>query len=302
MAKKNKWKFEDIPDQTGKIAIVTGANSGLGYEVAKSLARKGAQVIIGCRNLEKAETAKSQIMEEFPDVSLEIIQLDLADLSSIKVFVKEFNSKHQSLHILCNNAGVMMPPSREETADGFELQFGTNHLGHFALTGLLLDKLMNTENSRIVSMSSFGHTRGYMDFDDLNWEKSYSRIKSYGTSKLANLLFAYELQRKLEASGSKTISNASHPGWSKTNLQRDTFAFRMLNPILAQKPWKGALPMLYAATAPEAEGGAYYGPDSRMNWRGYPVKVESNERSHNLEDAKKLWEVSEKLTGINFSI
>ena len=301
MSKNKKWKFENIPDQTGKIAIVTGANSGLGFEVAKALTRKGAHVIMGCRNLEKAEKAKDQILSEFSDASLEIIQLDLSDLSSIRNFVKEFKSKFQKLDILCNNAGVMMPP-KGKTADGYELQFGTNHLGHFALTGLLIDLLMNTENSRVITMSSFGHKMGKIDFEDLQSEKSYNRTKAYGSSKLANLLFAYELQRRLNAANKSVMSLASHPGWTRTNLQRHVFFFRLLNPFFSMKPWKGALPMLYAATSPEAEEGSYYGPGGHFEIKGYPKKVESNDRSHDLEVAKKLWEISEDLTGVKYPI
>jgi NAD(P)-dependent dehydrogenase (short-subunit alcohol dehydrogenase family) len=256
MAKKKKWKFEDIPDQTGKISIVTGANSGLGFEEAKALTRKGAPVVMACRNLEKAEEAKDNILSEFPEVSLEIMHLDLSDLSSIRKFVKDFKSKHESLNILCNNAGIMMIPY-QKTVDGFELQLGTNHFGHFALTGLLIETLIKTENSRIVTMSSFGHKMGKMDFEDLNWEKSYGRTKAYSRSKLANLLFAYELQRRLEAKGESTISIASNPGWTRTNLQRNVLIFRIFNPFMSMKPPKGALSMLYAATAPEAEGGAH---------------------------------------------
>ena len=298
---KVKWISEDIPDQIGKIAIVTGANSGLGFEVTKVLTRKGAHVIMGCRNLVKAGEARSQIISEEGNISLEIIQLDLSDLTSVKEFAKRFSEKHQRLDILCNNAGIMMTPYGK-TVDGFELQLGTNHFGHFALTGLLIEKLINTENSRIVTMSSFGHKRGEMDFDDLNWEKSYKRVGAYGRSKLANLLFAYELQRRLEVKGSKTISLASHPGWTRTNLQKNVAIFRALNNVFSQKPEMGALPMLYAATALEAKGGDYYGPDGRLGWKGYPKKVESNEDSHNIEDAKKLWEISEKLTGVVFNI
>ncbi len=301
MTKKNKWTEEDIPDQSGKIVIVTGANSGLGYEVTRILAKKGAHVVMACRNLEKAEEALNQITSEDNAASLEIIRLDLSDLASIKVFVSEFSKKHQSLDILCNNAGVMMTPY-QKTADGFELQLGTNHFGHFALTGLLIDKLMSTESSRIVSMSSMAHSMGKVDFDNLNCEKSYGRTKAYSRSKLANLLFAYELQRRLEAKGSKTISCGSHPGWTRTSLQRNVLLLRLLNPFLSQKPKKGALPMLYAATSPEAEGGAYYGPDGLMGWKGYPKRVESNDRSHDLEDAKKLWEISEELTSVKYNL
>ena len=301
MSKKNKWTKEDIPDQSGKIAIVTGANSGLGYEVTRVLAKNGAHVVMGCRNLEKAEVAFNQIITDDINSSLEIIRLDLSDLASVKDFVSEFSKKHQSLDILCNNAGVMMTPY-QKTVDGFELQLGTNHFGHFALTGLLIDILIKKENSRIVTMSSIAHTMGKMDFDNLNWEKKYGRTKAYGRSKLANLLFAYELQRRLEAKGSKSISIASHPGWTRTNLQRNVWFFRVMNHLLSQKPKKGALPMLYAATSPEAEGGAYYGPDGRMQWKGYPKRVQSNDETHNNEDAKRLWEISEELTSVKFNL
>jgi len=294
---KNKWTTDDIPDQTGKIVIVTGANTGIGYEVTKILARKGAHVVMGCRNMEKAKNALNNIISEEGNVSLEIIKLDLSDLASIKDFVKNLSKKHQSLDILCNNAGVMMTPY-QKTVDGFELQLGTNHFGHFALTGLLIEILMKTENSRIITMGSFVHIFGKIDFDNLNWEKSYGKIRAYGRSKLANLLFTYELQRRLEEKGSNTISLASHPGWTKTELQRHTAFFRFFNNFLAQKPEMGALPMLYAATASEAKGGSYYGPDGLLELSGYPKKV----KSHNKEDAKKLWEISENLTGIVFNI
>ncbi|MCK4896375.1 MAG: SDR family NAD(P)-dependent oxidoreductase [Candidatus Heimdallarchaeota archaeon] len=298
---KNKWKFEDIPDQTGRIAIVTGANSGTGYEAAKALARKGAHVVMGCRNQEKAEKAKNDILSEYPEVSLEIIQLDLADLSSVKKFVEEFNKNYQSLDLLLNNAGVMMVPY-QKTTDGFEMQLGTNHLGHFALTGLLLDKLLKSDNSRIVNMSSSAHLYGKMDFEDLQWEQSYNKVGAYGRSKLANLLFTYELNRKLEKTGNKTISAAAHPGWTRTNLQRHAGALKLMNPLFGMKPLKGVLSMLYAATDDDVEGGNYYGPGGVTSMTGYPKKIQSNKKSYNLEDAKKLWEISEKLTGVKFNI
>lgn len=299
---KTKWKFENIPDQTGRIAIVTGSNSGTGFEATKALARKGAHVIMACRNLEKAEAAKNEILAEFSNVSLEIIRLDLADLSSVRKFAEEFNKKYQRLDLLINNAGVMMLPNKETTVDGFEKQLATNHFGHFALTGLLLDKLLSTENSRVVNMSSTAHNFGKMNFNDLNWEKSYNKIWAYGRSKLANLLFTYELNRRLEAAGKKTISTAAHPGWTATNLQRHTGFFRFMNSFIAMKPPKGSLSIIRAATDPEAKGGDYYGPTKLMGNRGFPEKVRSNKKSYNLEDAKKLWEVSEELTGIKFEI
>ncbi len=297
---EKKWTSNDIPNQSEKTIIVTGANSGIGYEVSRILALKGAHIIMACRNLKKANEAYNQILLENNNVSIEVMQLDLSNLDSIKKFTEDFSKKNQSLHILCNNAGVMMPPY-QKTVDGFELQFGTNHLGHFALTGLLLDTLMKTENSRIVTQSSFVHSMGKINFNDLNWETKYKKRKSYAQSKLANLLFAYELQRRLSAKNSDVLSIACHPGWSRTNLQRYTALFRSLK-FLSQKPEIGALPMLYAATSIDAEGGAYYGPDGTFGWKGYPKKVKSSEKSYNEEDAKKLWEISEKLTGITYNL
>ncbi len=299
---KNKWKFENIPNQTGRIAIVTGSNSGTGFEAAKALARKGANVIMACRNLEKAEIAKNEILSDYPDVTLEIIQLDLSDLSSVRKFVDKFNEKYDKLNLLVNNAGVMMLPKKEVSPDGFEMQLGTNHFGHFALTGLLLDKMVSTESSRVVNMSSTAHLFGTIDFDDLNWEKSYNKTAAYGRSKLANLLFTYELNRKLQAAGKQTISTAAHPGWTATNLQRHVGFLKFMNNIIAMKPPKGTLSILRAATDPEVKGGEYYGPTKLMGNRGYPEKVKSSKKSHNLEDAKKLWEISEELTGIKFEI
>ncbi|MBN1214795.1 MAG: SDR family oxidoreductase [Candidatus Lokiarchaeota archaeon] len=297
---EKKWTSNDIPNQSEKTVIVTGANSGIGYEVSRILASKGAHIIMACRNLEKANEAYNQILLENNNVSIEIMQLDLSNLGSIKKFTEDFLKKNQSLHILCNNAGVMMPPY-QKTVDGFELQFGTNHLGHFALTGLLLDKLMKTKNSRIVTQSSFVHSMGKINFNDLNWETKYKKRKSYAQSKLANLLFAYELQRRISAKNSDVLSIACHPGWSRTNLQRYTALFRTLK-FLSQKAEMGALPMLYAATSTDVEGGAYYGPDGTFGWKGYPKKVKSSKKSYNEEDAIKLWDISEKLTGITYNL
>lgn len=299
---KAKWTFDKIPDQTTKVAIVTGSNSGTGFETAKALARKGAQIIMACRNLEKAEKAKTEILDEYPNVSLDIIQLDLSDLASVRLFTEKFNKKYKKLDLLINNAGVMMLPNRESSKDGFEMQLATNHFGHFALTGLLIEKLLSTENSRIVNMSSTMHLVGKMDFDDINWEKSYSKVRAYGRSKLANLLFTYELNRRLKTSGSTTISTAAHPGWTATNLQRHTGGLRFMNTFIAMNPPKGSLSILRAATDPEVEGGDFYGPTKLVGLRGFPEKVRSSKRSYNLEDAKKFWEISEELTGIKFSL
>lgn len=298
MNKNGKWTAENIPDQSGKIIIITGANNGLGFVDAKELSGKGAQVIMACRNLEKANDAKEKILEKHPGASLDIMELNLADFDSIKKFAAGFSQKYQKLDVLINNAGVMMPPY-QKTKQGFELQFGTNYLGHFMLTGLLLSKILKTPNSRIVNVSSALHNFGSMNFDDLNWEKSYNKIKAYGRSKLSNLLFTYELQRKLSATGKDTICLASHPGWATTNLQRTSF-FRFFNWIFGQSPETGALPTLYAAVSPDAEGGKYYGPSGFMERSGAPKEVDSNKESKSLEEAKKLWDISVQLTGINF--
>ncbi|MHA1911095.1 MAG: oxidoreductase [Candidatus Kariarchaeaceae archaeon] len=308
--RKNKWTEENIPDLTGKIAVVTGANSGTGYEATRALASKGATVVMGCRNLEKAEIAAEKIRAKVPEAKLEIIQLDLSDLSSVKKFAETYSAKHEALDMLLNNAGIMMPPY-SKTVDGFELQLGTNHFGHFALTGLLLDILIATEGSRVVNMSSYGHNGGKFDFEDIHLEKSYGRASAYGRSKLANLLFTYELQRKLDAAGIKVLSTASHPGWSATNLQTTgpreggggrfmSWSLRFGNFIFAQSAAMGALPMLFGVISLEAEGGAYYGPRGLGGMRGHPKRTKSSDRSHNEEDAQKLWEISEELTGIKY--
>lgn len=322
MSHDEKWTTDDIPDLTGKIAVVTGANSGIGFAATMALAQKGAHVVMACRNLEKAHEALAKIRGKLPDASVEIIQLDLADLSSVRKFAKEFMDKHQSLHILLNNAGVMWTP-KLKTVDGFELQFGTNHLGHFALTGLLMERIMNTEGSRVVTMSSSA-AGGKINFDDLQWDKSYSRFGAYAQSKLANLLFAYELHRRLRAAGSTVLSLCSHPGAAKTNLGKNTglgmspgeglmkrlgfsmtrwLLFIILFPlviILGHSAEDGALPILYAATSPNAESGAYYGPSGLFN--KYPKRVESSKALHDEEAARRLWEVSSELTGVRFNI
>ncbi len=299
MGKKN-WTSEQIGDQSGRVAIVTGANSGIGYEAAKVLVHKGATVVLACRGMSKGDEAARAIRGEGPSGEIEVAELDLADLSSVKTFVEQFEKRYDRLDLLVNNAGVMMPPA-SKTADGFELQLGTNHLGHFALTGRLLKLLTGTPGSRIVTVSSMAHRFGTMDFDDLQWEqRSYNRQASYGQSKLANLLFTYELQRKLEAAGVETIAVAAHPGWTATNLQRTAAVFRMLNPILAMKPWQGALPTLRAATGEGVHGGEYYGPKGWMEARGYPEAVGSTDEARDEAVASRLWGISEELTGVRY--
>ena len=294
-----KWTAENIPDLDGKTAIVTGANSGIGFETAKALMHKGAHVYLGCRNDIYGTFAQNKLKLEKLDAKVTFLPLDLADISSIKTFVTTFNSREEKLDILCNNAGIMMCPF-SKTKDGFEMQFGTNHLGHFALTGKLMGLLNQTENSRVVTVSSLYHRPGKIDFDNLNGEKNYHPVKAYQQSKLANLLFTNEMVKKLKNSGSQTIAAASHPGWTATNLQKFKLSFRLMNPIFAQKPPQGALPTLFAATSPDISNGDYIGPDGFMEVRGGPKKVKSSSRAQNEETAEKLWQVSEKLTGVNF--
>ena len=298
----SKWTVEDMADQTGRVAIVTGANSGIGFETAKGLAARGATVVLACRNPDKGRDALDRIREATPDADVTLEALDLASLASVEAFAERFRASHDRLDLLIANAGVMMPPKRETTADGFELQFGTNHLGHFALTGRLLDVLLATPGSRVTVVSSMAHKMGAsIDFDDLQWEsRRYRKMASYGQSKLANLLFAYELQRRLEAAGADTVATAAHPGWTATNLQKDVGLFKAFNPFFAMKPWKGALPTLYSATAAGVSGGAYVGPGGLSGMRGYPKIVTSNAKSHDEAVAARLWAVSEELTGVTF--
>lgn len=302
-----KWTTANIPDLTGKVIIVTGANSGIGFEAAKEFVRKDAQTILACRSMDKAQVALDQILAEIPTAEAEILSLDLASQKSIHRFADAFKTKYDRLDVLANNAGIMWPPY-SKTEDGFESQFGTNHLGHFALTGLLIDHLLKTPRARVVNVSSVGHRNGIMDFDNLLFEggKDYSRHGAYGRSKLANLLFTYELQRKFEAINTDAIAVAAHPGGSSTNLSRhveERWYFRALRPLMelmAQSAAMGALPTLRAAVDPAVTGGQYYGPSGFMESRGYPVVVQSNGASHSKADAHRLWVVSEELTGVHY--
>jgi len=297
---KQKWDTEKIPDQKRKVVIVTGSSSGIGFEAARVLASKNATVIIAVRNPEKGNSTVNKIRGQYKNVDVHFMELDLADLDSVRLFAKAFKEKYNKLDVLINNAGVMIPPY-SKTKDGFELQFGTNHLGHFALTGLLIELLKNTNGSRIVNVASAAHKYGNLNFTDLNWEKrKYKAWRAYGDSKISNLYFTYELQRRLADTKSNVKVTAAHPGWTATDLQRHSKLFVFMNGFFAMKIWQGALPTLRAAIDETAQSGDYFGPDGWQEWRGYPQKVESNKLSHEKNIAKKLWEISEKLTGIKF--
>jgi len=294
--KIEKWNTENIPDQGGTVVVVTGSSSGIGYEAARVLATKNAEVIIAVRNIEKGNAAAQKIRAQYKDANIRVMRLDLADLSSVRHFAEEFKSKYSSLDRLINNAGVMIPPY-SKTADGFEMQFGTNHLGHFALTTQLMSLLYRTKGSRVVNVSSGAHQFGNLNFDDLAWEKRpYKRWKAYGDSKLANLYFTYELNRRLKDSRSGVVVTAAHPGWTATELQRHAAFTEFLNGFFAQDISMGALPTLRAAYDNSAQGGEFYGPHGFMELRGYPIQVSSNKLSKDQAIAARLWKVSEALT------
>lgn len=301
MNNKNKWTVNNIPDQKGRVTIVTGSSSGIGYESARALANKDAKVIIAVRNLGKGKQALEKIKSQNPNADVTVIHLDLADLSSIKKFGDDYKKQFSRLDLLINNAGVMIPPY-SKTKDGFELQFGTNHLGHFALTALIFDLINKTPNSRIVNVSSSAHKYGNLNFDDLNWEKrKYKSWNAYGDSKISNLYFTYELKSRLEQNHSNVKVTAAHPGWTATDLQRNSGLFEFLNRFFAMKPEKGALPTLRAAFDENAKSGDFFGPDGFMEMKGYPVKVDTNKLAKDTNIAKKLWNVSEELTGVKFN-
>jgi NAD(P)-dependent dehydrogenase (short-subunit alcohol dehydrogenase family) len=303
---RGRWTVADIPDQSGRTAVVTGANTGLGFETALALAGAGATVVLACRDVEKGRRAAARIAERTPGGRVLVRRLDLASLASVRQAAEELRASHDRLDLLINNAGLMMPPYGR-TADGFELQLGTNHLGHFALTGLLLDRLLAAPGSRVVTVSSMGHRVGAMDFADLQFERGYRRLAAYGRSKLANLLFTYELQRRLGEHGAPTIAVAAHPGGSATELSRHQGGILRViaGPIerrLAQTAAMGALPTLRAAADPCVRGGEYYGPGGLFEMRGYPRQVESSRRSHDAAVQRRLWEESERLTGVTFPV
>ena len=298
------WDAGDIPDQTGRIAVVTGANSGLGLVTARELARHGALVVMACRNLDKGRAAQAEVAATAAGPKPELESLDLASLSSVRAFADRFAADRDGLDLLINNAGVMAPP-RRHTADGFELQFGTNHLGHFALTNLLLPLMEGRDDARVVTLSSNAHkTVRRIAFDNLNGDRRYFRWNAYGQSKLANLMFALELDRRLRSAGSTVKSVAAHPGYSATNLQSaaaplvDRLVMKVGNAVIAQSDEMGALPVLFAATQPGLEGGMYVGPDGVGEHRGHPKIVRPNGSARDESAAQRLWDVSEELTGV----
>ncbi len=300
------WTTDDIVDLTGRVAVVTGANTGLGLETARELAARNATVVLAVRDLAKGESARADIAAGVPDADVSVQALDLASLDSIRSASAELHERFDAIDLLVNNAGVMFTP-KSTTADGFELQLGVNHLGHFALTGLLIDLMLGVDGSRIVTVSSGAHKfKSTIDLDDLAGTDGYNRTAAYARSKVANLLFTYELQRRLAEAGAPTIALAAHPGGSNTELGRNAPAAMkavgiVFRPFM-QSAAMGALPTLRAATDPAAIGGQYYGPDGFGEFRGYPVLVESNERSHDVELQRGLWDASETLTGVTFPV
>lgn len=301
----SKWTVADIPDQSGRTVIVTGANSGLGYDTAAALADKGAQVVLAVRNVDKGKEAVDRIKKTSPDAVVTVAELDLSSLNSVRRAADELRTAHPRVDLLINNAGVMYVPTRETTEDGFEMQFGTNHLGHFALTGLLLDNLLSVEGSRVVTVSSVGHRiLARIRFEDPHFETGYNRVRAYGQSKLANLMFTYELQRRLALKGAPTIAAAAHPGFSDTELMRyiPVFVPDIAWKVFTQPADKGALPTLRAATDPDVQGGQYYGPDGIGEVKGHPKLVASSAQSHDQDIQRRLWTMSEELTGVTYPV
>jgi NAD(P)-dependent dehydrogenase (short-subunit alcohol dehydrogenase family) len=300
---KATWREPDVPGQAGRTAVVTGANSGIGLQTARVLAERGATVVLACRDPGKARDAAARIAGTAPRASLSVVRLDLASLASVREAAAELRDGHDRLDLLINNAGLMMPPYGR-TEDGFELQFGTNHLGHFALAGLLLNRMMAVPGSRVVTLSSNGHRLGRIDFGNLQWGHGYRRPAAYGRSKLANLLFTYELQRRLAGAGAATAALAAHPGTSRTELTRHLPAWMRAGALLVpnQSGAMGALPTLRAATDPGARGGEYYGPAGFGEFTGPARRVESSGRSHDAEVARRLWDESERLTGVTYPV
>ena len=301
------WTTEQIPDQTGRVAVVTGANSGLGLVTARELARKGAHVVLAVRTPAKGEAAAEAIRAAATGARVEVRALDLSSLEAVHAFASALTGEHPALDLLVNNAGIMMTPATR-TADGHELQFGTNHLGHFALTGLLLEALGKAAAARVVTVSSIEHKPGHVHFDDLGLERGYTPRRAYQQSKMANAIFGIELDRRLRAAGSPVLSVLAHPGYSDTNLQSTgptgvaKLAMRLGNKVFAQSADRGALPQLVAATAPGVQGGRFYGPDGFQEFRGAPTEVQAVPEAHDAEIGRRLWAVSEELTGVTYPL
>jgi NAD(P)-dependent dehydrogenase (short-subunit alcohol dehydrogenase family) len=303
----SKWTPRQMPPQQGRLAIVTGANSGIGYQTARYLSRAVATVILACRNRDKGEAARAKILSGNPAAKVEMRVLDVADLDSVRRFAAEFLGEDKPLDLLINNAGVMAIPHRRTTPQGFEMQFGTNHLGHFALTGLLLPALLRQPNSRVVTVASIAHKGGKLNFDDLDAERGYAPRGAYQQSKLANLVFGLELDRRLRARSANTSSVIAHPGVAVTNIVSNGMGTglkaRVANVVVslfAQSDDRGAWPLLYAATSPDVHGGGYYGPDGIAEFKGSPVEVKPKPHALDPVAGKRLWEVSEKLTGVRY--
>lgn len=303
----DKWTPRQMPSQQGRLAIITGANSGIGYHAARHLARAGASVVLACRNQEKGDAARATLLAQNPDAKLEVRVLDVADLDSVRRFADAFHAEGRSLDLLINNAGVMALPERRSTPQGFEMQFATNHLGHFALTGLLLRALLRQPDSRVVTIASIAHKSGVLNFDDLNAERSYAPRRAYSQSKLANLVFGFELDRRLRARQANTASILAHPGVAVTNIVSNGMGMGLQGRIasvvislFAQSDDCGSWPTVYAAVSPEAHGGGYYGPDGIAEIKGTPVEVTPKPQALDPAAGKRLWEVSELLTGVRY--
>ncbi len=303
----SKWTPRQISSQQGRLAIVTGANSGIGYQTARYLARAGAEVILACRSAEKGEAARAKIAADYPAANVQVRVLDVADLDSVRRFAAEFLNDGKPLDLLINNAGVMALPDRRTTPQGFEMQFGTNHLGHFALTGLLLPALLRQAGSRVVTVASIAHKGGKLNFDDLNAERRYDPRGAYQQSKLANVVFGLEFDRRLRARTARTQSIIAHPGVAVTNIISNGMGrglqgrvVNALMPLVAQSDDRGSWPLLYAATSPDAHGGGYYGPDGIAEIKGTPVEVKPKPHAMDAAAGKRLWDVSEELTGVRY--
>jgi len=307
MTNGHKWSESDVPDQSGRVAVVTGSNTGLGLDTARVLARRGAQVVLAVRNADKGNAAAEQIRQSVPKAQVTVQQLDLGSLDAVRTASAELRAAHPRVDLLINNAAVAFPP-KTTTPDGFELQFATNHLGHFALTGLLLESMLGVDGARIVVVASLDHKLGgAIHFDDLQWERRYSGALAYAQSKLANLMFCYELHRRLSRSGAPLIAVTAHPGYTKSDLFRNMAKpvqamMKFSDRFIGQDPAKGALPQLYAATMPDVRGGQYWGPDGFLEMAGHPTLVRSSKKSYDLQAQQRLWTVSEELTGVTYPI